>query len=136
MAPVTPANLLAPAGPIDPKLFPGLGSNEMTVLLQSYIDTASLQSAVVSAPATRVNGMVKAYALYLIFDAVYIRMSSEPLTLAVTEKGSHSYNMEQVRNMRGLSERYMTEYQNLVMLATAPNLTGDGSRPLKNVFGW
>lgn len=131
---ITTASLLEPEGPITFKLFPGEQSNVLTVRLQGYIDRALLDSRVVAQPdPTKVDPMTRALALYYAFTDVYVRMSAEPMTLSVTEKGSHGYSAEQIRNMRGLADRYLAE-----MIGFLPVSVGirPGTVAVPNKFGW
>lgn len=113
--PIIPDALLDPAGPVTPSLFPGEGVNELRVRLQQYIDNATAEEAVVAAPADRQDGMVRAHSLMQVFTAVYIRLSTEPLTVTVTEKGGHGYSAEQIRNMRDLAAKYRADYEGLIV---------------------
>lgn len=107
---VLPDQLLAPEGPITPLLFPGEGVTELKVRLQAYIDNASLRPEVVSGDPARVDGMMIAYALYTAFTDVYIRLSAQPLTINVTEKGGHGYSAEQLRNFKALASKYWDDF--------------------------
>jgi hypothetical protein len=112
---VTPDSLMAPAGPVSPTLFPGVGDNELRESLSVYISTAQAHPAVVAAPGDRVDGMTRNYALYLAFQDVYIRMNTQPLTLTVADKGAHGYGIEQIRNIRDLMNKYLADFEALII---------------------
>lgn len=128
-------DLLEPNGPLNAKLFPGEQSNVLALRLAGYLTRAGNDPRVVAEPdATKQDPMTRALALYYAFTDVYVRMSAEPLTLSVTEKGSHGYSAEQIRNMRGLADRYYAEMLGLMTVSTTT--TRPGTMPVRNVFGW
>ena len=114
--PVVATDLLAPTGPIDPSLFPGVASNVLSERLGVYIANAEQEGAVLVADASRQDAMVRAHAIWQAFTAVYIRMSTQPVTLAVHEKGSHTYSTEQIRNIRELAAQYRAEFDSLIVV--------------------
>lgn len=124
---VTPDDLLSPNGPLDAVLFPGKQSNELATLVQAYITSAEQDGAVLVATADRKDGMTAALALSKAFNAVYIRMNAEPLSVNVgTEKGNHAYNIEQIRNVKDLASKYFADYEALIVL---PGTTPVGLTP-------
>jgi hypothetical protein len=131
--PILPTDLLEPGGPITPKLFPGEQSNVLSVRLQGYIDRALSDSRVAVAAGSTQDQMARALALHFAFTDVYIRMSAEPMTLNVAEKGGHGYTAEQIRNMRGLADKYLDD-----LLGFLPGTTAvrPGTMAVPNVFGW
>jgi hypothetical protein len=134
---VTPDLLLAPVGPITPLLFPGEGVNELTARVQQYLNNAAARPEVLAAPADRTDHMVTADALAVAFTDVYIRMSAQPMTLAVAEKGSHGYSNEQIRNMRDLAAKYRADFEALIILpgVTRPGIT-PGTRSVATSVQW
>lgn len=137
---VVPAQLLAPSGPITPLLFPGEDTNALTSRLQAYIDNAGLRSEVIAAAGDvpRADNMIIAFALWTAFTDVYIRMSAQPLTINVTEKGGHGYNTEQLRNMKALAQKYWDDFVNLQIVpvpATTPGAT-PGTQSVSTDVRW
>jgi hypothetical protein len=135
---ILPAQLLAPEGPITPLLFPGEGVNELSARLQAYLDNAALRAEVVAAPAPAQDGLINAYALYTAFTDVYIRMSAQPLTITVTEKGGHGYSAEQIRNMKALATKYWDDFvslQEVTVPLTSPGIS-PGTRSVATDVRW
>jgi hypothetical protein len=122
---VAPDDLKAPVGPVDAKLFPGIASTALSDILAAYIANAEQEPAVLAAPADRQDPMVRSHALYQAFTAVYIRMSAEPMTVTVTEKGGHGYSVEQIKNMRALADKYLSDFNALIILpgTSRPGIT-------------
>ena len=123
---VTPAQFLAPAGPITPLLFPGEGVTELTARVQVYIDNAGARAEIIAAAGdpARVDSMTIAFVLYTTFTDVYVRMSVEPSTVRVEEKGNHSYLAEQIRNIRALAEKYWADFVALAELPVPKMVAG------------
>lgn len=119
--PVAPADLLAPKGPVTTTLFPGEGVPELTVRLQQYIDNGEADSRVAAMPADQQDALVRNYALYQVFRDVHIRMTAEPLTVSVTDKGGHGYSTEQIKSMKELRDRFLGDFEaGLVVEEAAP----------------
>lgn len=115
---IVAADLLQPNGPVTAKLFPGLSKTKLTTQLTAYIARAAADSRVVDETnATKKDPITRALALYYTFNDVYIRMSAEPISVNVTEKGSTGYNMAQIDNMRALAQGYLDEAIGLVTVA-------------------
>lgn len=114
------ATLLQPAGPIDPKLFPGEGRKALGIRLEAYVDRAYLEPRVADMDVDTEDNVAlqdraaRAYALYLAFMDVYTRMLTEPVTVAIAEKGSHGYTMAQINAMKALADGYLVEFEGLV----------------------
>jgi hypothetical protein len=130
--------LLSPSGPIDVSLFPGETSKAVSARLQQYLTNGYNDSRVVSVgDALLQDELAKAYALNQAFTAIYIRMSNQPLTLSVTEKGSHGFAPEQIRNMKALADKYLADF--LGMLATTSGEVArqlPGSVSIRNTVEW
>jgi hypothetical protein len=133
---MTPADLRLPAGPVTQDLFPGEQGNVTDVKLQGYLDRAYGDSRLTSDPATgRYDRMARALALHFIFFDVFVRMSAQPANLTVAEKGGHGYDMEQIENMRTISDQYLAEFTGLLTPATNAN-TGTPNRAIPVRFGF
>lgn len=133
---VVATDLEEPLGPITPKLFPGEQSNQLALRLTGYLTRAGNDPRILGEPnASKHDHMTRALALHYAFSDVYIRMSSEPMTLSVTEKGSHGYNVEQIRNMRALADGYLAE---MIAYLTVGATLGirPGTVAVANKFGW
>jgi hypothetical protein len=114
---ITPADLLAPKGPVEVTLFPGesVGSAP-TVLdtrLQEYIDQADTKTIGIAFPQP--DDAIRAWALYLTFDAAYVlaisRASMENTMVPVL--GSESFSKDQRDGLKAKASSYLTTYQEL-----------------------
>lgn len=123
---VVPAQLLAPAGPVTPLFFPGEGVPELSTRLQAYIDNALLRAEIiaVAGDVPRADNMTVAFVLYTTYTDVYTRMSIEPMQVAVTEKGSHTYTAEQLRNIKALADKYWNDFVTLAELPVPKTIAG------------
>lgn len=132
--PLAAADLIAPNGPIGPTLFPGEGSNELAARIDGYLASAYADSRVTALDndGTRDRG-ARALALYTAFTDVYIRMSAEPLTVNIAEKGSHGYSAAQLQNMKNLAAGFLAELEDLIPIETA-DVVVRGTKSVKNVF--
>lgn len=122
---VTAADLKVPKGPVTPTIFPGVQSNVLDANLEAYIDRAAMDSRIQAEPdSSKTDGLVRALALYLAFQDAFVEMNAKPIQLNVTEKGSHGFSMEQIRNMRHLAEQYLSEF--LALLTPRAGTAGRG----------
>lgn len=131
---VAPTDLIRPLGPVTPELFPGTPSNKLETDLAEYIARAEADERVVNEPNTaKTDRLVRALALYFIFDDVFIAMNARPLTVQVTEKGGHGYSTEQIRNTRAMRDGFLQEFTGLL----TPSVTGVSKKSnaaVPNVF--
>lgn len=116
-------DLLIPNGPVDAKLFPGLASTDLSVLIEGYILSGAQDPFVLVADPALKDRMTRLRALEYVFTAVYVRMSAEPVTVNVAEKGGHSYSTEQLRNIKAIAMQYRAEFESLI-----PAVTSGGSK--------
>lgn len=136
---VAPADLLlSGGGPVDLSLFPGEGSNVILDRLGKYIANGAADPRVANqTDLVRKDNLVRAYALQQVFQGVFIRMSSEPLTLNVTEKGGHGYSYEQIRGMKGLADKYYQDFLGLLVVpADSPASQLPGTVIIRNTVEW
>lgn len=142
---VTPADLLAPAGPVEVTLFPGEdvasevnpGSTKLEDRLQTYIDRAVARTEGIAFP--RPDDAVAMYALYLTFMAAYVLAASRPATenAQVEIIGSYGYSKDQRDALKAQANQYLTEYETLyamVPISTQPATAR--SRQITNEFEW
>lgn len=108
-------DLRTPAGPITQKLFPGTNKSALNAILAGYIVRAQADSRVMNEPDdAKKDPIARAMALHYAFTDVVVRMSAEPLTMTIAEKGSHGYSTEQIRNMRALADQFLAEAEGLM----------------------
>lgn len=112
---VTADDLKKPKGPITSELFPGVPSNVLDANLEVYLDRATSDPRIIAdSDQSKTDSRVRALALHFAFQDAYIEMNAKPLTLSQTEKGSHGYSTEQIRNMRNLADKYLQEFLGLL----------------------
>lgn len=112
---VAAADLKNPKGPVTPAMFPGVMSNVLDANLELYIDRAEADQRIIGdSDQSKTDVRVRALALYYVFHDVYVDMNAKPLQLAQTDKGSHGFSVEQIRNMRVLAEGYLEEFLGLL----------------------
>lgn len=133
---ITPVDLRIPNGPVTQNLFPNEQGNVIDTRLQGYLDRAYADPRLTTEPDTaKHDRMARALALSFIFFDVFVRMSAEPATMQVAEKGGHGYDMEQIENMRTISEQYLQEFVGLLSPATNTNV-GTPNRAVRNVYSF
>lgn len=135
---LTATDLLSPVGPVDASLFPGEASNVLEARLDQYLQNGYSDERVdAQTDATRKDNLARVYALYQTFNAVYIRMNASPTTLAVTEKGSHTYSYEQIRGMKQMADKYLSDFNALLVVSPdtpSSQLPGTRSAPVTVVW--
>ncbi len=132
------ADLLSPSGPLDTSLFPGEASNVVEVRIQKYLDEAyNDPRVVIQLDAGRKDNLARNYALWRAFDAVYLRMTSQPIALAITDKGSHGFSNEQIRNMKQLADKYLADFNGLLVVSSDTASRGlPGTVSIRNTVEW
>lgn len=119
MADLTSADLLSPAGPVESFLFPGEDSKALATRLTGYLTQAYADARVAAqTDALKKNALARAWALYLVYTAVYSRLSANPATITVTEKGGHGYTATQVQSFKDLAAQYLADFNGLLSLDT------------------
>lgn len=122
---VTPADLLAPAGPVEDTLFrdegDGSAGTELNVRLSSYISTSVAKVAGVAFPDQDTeDAAVTAWSLYLAFKAAYMVAVANPATenAQVEIIGSKGYAKDQRDALREAAEEFYRDYE--LILAAIP----------------
>lgn len=138
MAALTAADLLSPTGPVESFLFPEEDSNVLEARLTQYLANAYADERVAAQQDdVRKNGLARNWALNLVYTAVYTRLSSEPATLTVTEKGGHGYSTEQIRNIKSLADKYWNDFLGLLVIPPAlPASQLPGSISVRATVDW
>lgn len=129
-----PLSLLAPNGPITTTLFPKVGKKALGVYLERKVENAYDDARVTSiAIADDRDEAAEKLALHWIFKDVYIRMNAEAKSVNIAEKGTTSYDMQQIENMKVLSDQYLDELLALVPVSDVATTIG-GTRSIPNRF--
>lgn len=126
---VLPVDLLKPKGHLAPALFPGVPVNRLKVEVQEYIDQGQAKVDADSVSGANADAAVRAWAYHLAFEAAFVAANARPLTVSITEKGSHGYSAAQIANLKALSEKWEGRYDALLPapLARAPRVGGGGA---------
>lgn len=138
---VTPADLLAPAGPVEETLFPGEGDGDaatpLYTRLAAYIGQAEAKIVGVAFPDP--DPATKAWALHLTFEAAYRVAVSRPATenSMVAVIGSHGYAKDQRDALKAEARKWKEEFFNLyASVPTTPVPLGPGSRQTRIIYEW
>ena len=138
---ITPADLLAPTGPVETLLFPGeVVGDDMTTLedrLQSYITQAETKNAAIGFADP--DAADKAWALYLTFQAAYLIACARPSTenAQVEILGSQSYSKDQRDALLSRAQEYRDEYTDLLNAVPSTSTpVGIPSRSTPIVYDW
>lgn len=124
---VTHDDLLAPEGELDPSLFPSDDASALSTRLDAYIAAAAARLAAyptgsisddVADAATRAYAYAEAYA------AVYRRMAAQPMSTTLADQGSVSYNVQQAREFKVLSDEKRAEFASYLPVA-APDTAAE-----------
>jgi len=114
---VLPADLKAAnGGRIEPgTMFPEESSVALDQRLQKYIDEGLAKAVAdgLSGPAEQ-DAATKAWAYHRAFDAVFIRLSSNPSSVTLNDQGGSSFLVTQIQNFKDLAFEALGEYDVIV----------------------
>lgn len=135
---ITAADLLQPKGPLSLSLFPGEGRNEYDTRVGQYITDAYADERVAAqTDQTRADNLARAFALHKAFTDVVVRLSGEPISVSVTEKGGHSYSGEQIKTFERLAAKYWGDFLGLLVIeGSVPPTQMPGSVSVRNSVEW
>lgn len=107
---ITPADLLAPQGPVEEGFFPNDDAAAITVRLQTYIDRAVAKTS--ARPFLDPDAATLAWALHLTFEAAYLVACTRPANenSMVPVLGSEGYAKDQRDALKEQSLHYRDEY--------------------------
>jgi hypothetical protein len=142
---ITPADLLAPIGPVEVTLFPGEYSEssgatatKLESRLQTYIDQAYAKIDGIAFPLP--DTAARAWALHLTFAAAYVLACSRPANenMMVAVLGSKGFAKDQRDALLVLSEQYAGEFAVLEaeIPVSVPIMGSAQSRQITNIFEW
>jgi len=137
---VDPADLLAPAGPVEAALFPGEGDGsngtDLFARLSAYIDQAEVKAA--EAAFLDPEAAARAWALHLSFEAAYTLAVSRPATenTMVQVLGSTTYTKDQRDGLKAKSNQYLAEFNRMLAQIPVGSPSGPQSRQSTNTFDW
>lgn len=142
---VTPSNLLAPEGPVEPELFPGESEHDNTALitrLSGYIAQGVTKVAGYTdiTEEAEVDEAVRVWALYLAFRAAHTLSLTRPAEdhTEVAVLGRTVYDEDQRKGLKDLANEYLAEFQILVVSATSRSAASPGipSHQTSNEYDW
>ncbi|HEY7234904.1 MAG TPA: hypothetical protein VH539_12190 [Gemmatimonadaceae bacterium] len=110
---ITPADLLAPVGEIEPSFFPSDDDATLEARLQAYIDDGEAQAANAAVPDEGTDQAVEAWAYYRAYKAIWLRLSEAPSSLSFTDQGSRSRTDQQREAFHQLWQNYLAIYNGL-----------------------
>lgn len=137
---ITPADLLAPKGPVEVTLFPGesIGGSPTALesRLQEYIDQAEDKISGIAFPLP--DSAVRAWSLHLTFDAAYVlaisRASMENMMTPVL--GSETFSKDQRDGIKAKADLYASAYNDLLLTVPSDTITprGMNTYQTRNVY--
>lgn len=136
--PVVATDLMSPAGPVEAYLFPGEDSNVIEARLSGYLQAGYDDERVAAqTDAALKDKLVRPYALARVYSAVLERLSAQPATVQVTEKGGHGYSTEQIKTFKDLAAKYERDFLGLLIIPPmVPPSQLPGSMSVRNTVDW
>jgi hypothetical protein len=134
---IIPADLLAPAGPVEETLFRDETLSDIEKRLQAYIDQAYEKINGIAFP--RPDEAARLWALYLTFDAAYILACAKPgnENTMVQILGSEGYHKDQRDGIRDKRNEYRAAFIDMEnALPAVTSQLGPQSRQVVNRFVW
>lgn len=138
---VAPADLLAPAGPVEEELFPGEGNGtagtELYGRLSEYITRAQEKAAGIAFPDP--DAAVESWALHLTFEAAYLLSVARPANenTMVEVLGSQGFARDQRDALRSMADYYARSYHGYVAeVPTEAQPLGAQTRQITNSYEW
>lgn len=135
---LTALDVIAPNGPVDGGLYPETASNVFTARVQGYMDKAYADERIAAqTDAVRRDNLARAYTLATVYDDVVSRMSTQPLTVTITDKGSSGFSAEQIKSVRDIAAKYWADFNGLLIVApNAPPTQFPGTRAVRVEVEW
>ena len=124
---VTVADLMAPAGPLEPNFFPDAAADRVT-RLEGYL--ARAVTKVAGDSVTDEDAAVEAWALHLAFQALYLIKSNAPASENLGAMGlpSQSWTDSQMRTFRQQADEWKLVYEGLQEIDTTEDNLRDPGR--------
>jgi hypothetical protein len=125
---VEPVDLKEPQGSLNTTvLFPGETAEQVDARLTAYIAEAV-------AKGSPDDDATRAWTYHRAFNAVYIRMSANPVSVTANEEGGHRFGEDQAKRFLELSQHYLAIWTSL--LVEVPIRAATPSGHVKTVFTW
>lgn len=140
---ITPEELIAPEGPVEPDLFPGEHTEQdskLIVRLSGYITQAEVRIATYPFTPEQEDPAARVYALYLAFRAAYTLSLARPAEddMQTSVLGRTLFTEDQRKGLKEEADRYLGEFDSLAAVAGATSAASSGlpSFQSQNVFDW
>jgi hypothetical protein len=108
--PITPADLLQPAGELEAADFPMLDADGLTTRLQAYIDDGYARVAPLDLTDDEKDRAVRAYSYGRSYRSILSRLSRNPATVTLEGEGQRVYLSEQLRTFKENAVRWEQDY--------------------------
>jgi hypothetical protein len=116
---LTAADLLTPAGRINPKLFPADLSADLNTRLEHYLSHGYQKAdAYEWDTEDERNEAAEAYAYYLAFTDIYLEMARSPASVTLNDQGSTTTLKDQIAAFKDIADGYLLTFDDLVEPAT------------------
>lgn len=127
-------DLLAPAGELEPDLFPnevkGTDRAPLLARLSAYVAEAVGKGS----PS---DDATKAWGYYRAYRAVYIGMSANPIKAEEAGQGAATFDKDQAARFNSLSQEWLGVWENLTgVVAEAPQTGFPGTQSQRANFSW
>jgi hypothetical protein len=106
---------MPPKGPLDSALFPGIETRDVATRITGYIATAIADPRVVDVtPEETQDALIRPLVRYFAFRDVWIALSTKPASVAITEKGSSAFLIQQIDNIKTLMDEALDEFEDAI----------------------
>ena len=128
---LTPKDLIAPSGDIQPALFPNDNDHDLDARIDAYILEAEGKVSGVTDDA------VRAWVYYRSFRDVFIRLSNEPLDQLLNDQGSARMSKDQIANFGALADQNLAMWNELTQDITSdPKIGLEPTGSVNNHFAF
>jgi hypothetical protein len=131
--PLSPDDLLEPAGPIAPSFFPNESPSALATRLQAYLDDGARRVSATGLGGTAADDAVRAWAEYRAFNAVTNRLAVEAQSVTIADQGARTRSVEQLRMLALSRDAALARWNALV---PAPSeVSGSAATPPRGTSG-
>lgn len=134
--PLLPAALIAPAGRIEPAMFPADTAEELTARVQAYLNDAYNRSDAAGLGADQQDRAARIWAYHRAFDSTAIRLDAEAARLDLDDAGGRARVKDQRDAMRARAAELLAEYFDTVPSPAAVSTPRLASRSVQANIVW
>lgn len=131
---VSPTDLTAPAGEVEPAWFPSDDTAALTARLQAYIDDGAARAQ--ADGIIDVDEATTLWAYHRAYRAIWLRLSEAPSSLTMNDQGSRSRTDAQRDSFKAEADRLFTAYQSLIPASTPTTQQRFPSGAVSNKITW